>query len=69
LARRWRAAAAAIAGPVLTAKAVAQTALSPDAAVQQLIDGNSRFAAGRMTSFDEDPGILRLPITVWRAAR
>jgi carbonic anhydrase len=33
--------------------------LSPDAAVQQLIDGNARFAAGRITSFEEDLSILK----------
>jgi carbonic anhydrase len=37
----------------------AQTTLSPDVVVQQLIDGNTRFAEGRMTSFDEDLSILR----------
>jgi carbonic anhydrase len=36
-----------------------QTSLSPEAALQQLIDGNRRFAEGRMTSFDEDLGILK----------
>src|SRR5262250_3247246 len=37
----------------------AQTALSPEAALQQLIDGNRRFAEGRMTSFNEDLEILK----------
>jgi len=37
----------------------AQTGLSPDAAMRQLIDGNGRFAEGRMTSFDEDLSILK----------
>jgi carbonic anhydrase len=51
--------AAAIAGQKLRQTAAAQTALSPDAALQQLLDGNRRFAEGRMTSFDEDLGILK----------
>jgi carbonic anhydrase len=33
--------------------------LSPEAALQQLIDGNRRFAEGRMTSFDEDLIVLK----------
>jgi carbonic anhydrase len=33
--------------------------LSPEAALQQLIDGNRRFAEGRMTSFAEDFDILK----------
>ena len=37
----------------------AQTSLTPEAALQQLIDGNGRFAAGRMTSFNEDLNVLR----------
>src|SRR5215469_12358448 len=37
----------------------AQTVLSPEAALQQLIDGNRRFAEGRMTSFNEDLEILK----------
>jgi carbonic anhydrase len=39
--------------------ASAQTALSPEAALQQLIDGNRRFAEGRMTSFDDDLKVLK----------
>lgn len=53
------AAAAAVAGQTLRPTLSAQTALSPVAAVQQLIDGNGRFAEGRMTSFDEDLSILK----------
>jgi carbonic anhydrase len=53
------AAAAATAGQMVTPAAWAQTTLSPEAAVQQLIDGNGRFAEGRMTSFDEDLSILK----------
>jgi carbonic anhydrase len=37
----------------------AQTALSPEAALQQLIEGNRRFSEGRITSFDEDLQILK----------
>jgi carbonic anhydrase len=53
------AATSAIAGQILQGTASAQTALSPDAALQQLIEGNQRFAEGRMTSFEEDLGILK----------
>jgi len=37
----------------------AQTTLSPEAALQQLIDGNRRFAKGHLTSFTEDLDILK----------
>jgi carbonic anhydrase len=37
----------------------AQTSLTPEAALQQLIDGNRRFAEGGMTSFNEDLNVLR----------
>jgi carbonic anhydrase len=53
------AATVSIASQIAKPAAWAQTALSPDAAVQQLIDGNGRFVAGRMTSFDEDLSILK----------
>jgi len=53
------AAAAAVAGKTLMPTVSAQTGLSPDAAMRQLIDGNGRFAEGRMTSFDEDLSILK----------
>lgn len=39
--------------------AAAQTSLSPDAALQQLLDGNQRFAEGRLTSFNEDLNVLK----------
>src|ERR1700758_1841749 len=39
--------------------ALGQTTLSPEAALQQLIDGNRRFAEGRLTSFAEDLEILK----------
>ena len=53
------AATVAVAGQMVKPAAWAQTTLSPDAAVQQLIDGNGRFAEGRLTSFDEDLSILK----------
>jgi carbonic anhydrase len=53
------AAAVAIAAQTFKSAAFAQTALSPDAAIQQLIDGNGRFVEGRMTSFEDDFSILK----------
>jgi carbonic anhydrase len=53
------AAAAAVAGLSGEYNASAQTSLSPDAALQQLIDGNRRFAEGHMTSFDQDLNVLK----------
>jgi carbonic anhydrase len=52
-------ATAGIAGLGQDLTASAQTSLTPDAALQQLIDGNRRFAEGRMTSFDEDLIVLK----------
>ena len=40
-------------------RAIAQTALSPDAALQTLLAGNKRFVNKRLTSFDEDLAILK----------
>lgn len=37
----------------------AQSALSPEAALAQLMAGNARFVAKKLTSFDEDVAILR----------
>jgi|ERR1700683_2400605 carbonic anhydrase len=37
----------------------AQSALSPDAALQELMDGNRRFASGSLTSCDHDLAILK----------
>jgi carbonic anhydrase len=37
----------------------AASAVTPDQALQQLIDGNRRFTEGRMTAFDEDLAILK----------
>jgi carbonic anhydrase len=39
--------------------AYAQSNLTPDAALKELLDGNQRYLAGRFTSFDEDKQILR----------
>jgi len=37
----------------------AQSALSPDAALQELMDGNRRFSSGKLTSYEHDLEILR----------
>ena len=37
----------------------AQTALTPDAALAQLMAGNARYVTGKLQSFDEDLSILR----------
>jgi len=37
----------------------AQTTMTPDAALAQLMDGNGRFVAGRMASFDADLAMLK----------
>jgi carbonic anhydrase len=42
-----------------THSALAQSDLSPDAALARLMDGNARFAAGALTSFEEDLTILK----------
>ena len=39
-------------------RARAQTALTPDEALKALMDGNARFTAGRLTSFQEDLTLL-----------
>jgi carbonic anhydrase len=53
------AAAAGVSGLIPATAMRAQTTLSPEAAVQQLIDGNRRFAEGHLTSFTEDLNALR----------
>jgi carbonic anhydrase len=53
------AATAGFAGLPLEPPALAQTSLTPDAALQQLIDGNRRFTEGHMTSFGEDLELLK----------
>ncbi len=40
-------------------RAAAQTTLSPDEALKALIDGNARFVAEELTSFDDDLHILK----------
>lgn len=39
--------------------ALAQSKLSPDAALQELLDGNRRFSSGRLISFEQDLAILK----------
>jgi len=53
------AAMAAFSGLAREPMAAAQTTLSPEAALQQLIDGNRRFAEGHLMSFAEDLEILK----------
>lgn len=46
--------------PALVARPVrAQTTLAPDAALQRMMDGNARYAAANLTSFNEDLNVLR----------
>jgi carbonic anhydrase len=52
-------AAAILAGLDAEHKASAQATLTPEEALQQLIDGNRRFTEGRMTSFDHDLEMLK----------
>src|SRR6202046_4118452 len=40
-------------------RVLAQSALSPDAALQELMDGNQRFSTGRLTSREHDLTILK----------
>jgi carbonic anhydrase len=40
-------------------RGLAQTALSPDAALQELMDGNRRFSTERLTSFEHDLSVLK----------
>jgi carbonic anhydrase len=60
IARRRLMATAALACATLAAPRVrAQTTLSPDAALDQLVAGNGRYVSGKLNSFDEDLGILK----------
>jgi carbonic anhydrase len=52
-------AATAVGGVGLPRRAAAQSTLSPDAALQMLVDGNRRFYEHRLTSFDDDLAILK----------
>src|SRR6185369_5745377 len=40
-------------------KALAQSTMSPDQALQELVDGNKRYVEGRMTAFEQDLAILK----------
>jgi len=56
--------AATLAGATLmsslsTEPALAQSPLIPDEALKALLDGNARFASGRLSSFDKDLKVLR----------
>ena len=55
------AAAGLLSGLQLTAplQARAQSTLSPDAALTDLMDGNKRFTSGKLTSHEHDLAILR----------
>jgi carbonic anhydrase len=50
------AAAAEVAAP---RRASAQSELSPDAALKEMMDGNARYAANKMTSFEHDLDMLK----------
>src|SRR5215510_3367533 len=50
---------AAFGGLTASGPALAQASLTPEMALQQLIDGNRRFAEGKMNAFDEDLSILK----------
>ena len=52
-------AAACLGGALLPRTARAQTALSPDAALQMLVEGNRRFVEKNLQSFNEDLTILK----------
>ncbi len=52
--------AAALAGAsMISAPAAAQTALTPDQALETLMDGNKRYLGGQLKSFNEDLSILK----------
>jgi carbonic anhydrase len=57
--REFLATTAALSGLAWEPVVSAQIALTPEAALQQLIDGNRRFAESRMTSFAEDFDMLK----------
>lgn len=50
--------ASVMAGATAPGRADAQTTLTPDEALKTLMDGNARFTAGRLTSFQEDLTLL-----------
>ncbi|MFT4114715.1 carbonic anhydrase [Silvibacterium sp.] len=47
------------AGEALAPRAMAQSPLSPEEALKELMDGNARFVEGRLTSFAHDLEILK----------
>jgi len=51
--------ASAATGIITPSRLRAQTQLTPDAALQELLAGNKRFTSGRMTALDEDLKILK----------
>lgn len=56
------AAAALLAGGLdltFSSAAQAQSTLSPDAALDELMDGNKRYTSGKLTSFEHDLAILK----------
>lgn len=53
------AASVAALGTALPRRAAAQSVLSPDAALRELLEGNARFVEKRLASFPEDLAILR----------
>src|SRR5437667_3037512 len=42
-----------------SSSALAQSTLTPEMALKELLDGNKRFVAGNLTSFEQDLAILR----------
>jgi len=44
---------------VASSSALAQSTLTPEMALKELIEGNKRFVAGNLTSFEQDLAILR----------
>lgn len=50
---------AAASGLLFKSTLRAQSTLTPDEALRNLMDGNARFASGRMTSFEHDLSILK----------
>jgi carbonic anhydrase len=52
-------ASSSILGAIGSTSARAASTLTPDQALQAMIDGNQRFVGGRMTAFDQDLAILK----------
>jgi carbonic anhydrase len=51
--------AGGVAGQLLSPSLYAQSKLTPDEALKELMDGNARFVAGKLSSFDHDLAILK----------